>query len=75
MISWPNLRSATPARAMSGFSSIEAEDVAARRVGIEAQQQVGRGEVEEAEGVRLHELRAVDQLAQLDAGVAAAPPP
>ena len=70
MISWPNLRRAMPARARSGLLFDQAEDVAARGVGIEAQQQVGRGEVEEAERVRLHELRAVDQLAQLDGRLA-----
>ena len=42
----------------------QAEDVAARRVGIEAQQQVRRREVEKAEGVRLHELGAVHQFTQ-----------
>ena len=40
-------------------------DVAAGRVGVHAQQQVRRGEMEEAERVRLHDLRAVQQLAQL----------
>ena len=53
----------------------EPEDVAVRGVGIEAQQQVGRGEVEEAQGVRLHELRAVDQFAQLARRPAGASPP
>ena len=37
----------------------QAEDVALRRVGVHAEQQVGRAEVEEAERVRLHDLRQV----------------
>ena len=35
----------------------QAEDVALGRVRIEAQQQIGRGQVEEAQGVRLQDLR------------------
>ena len=69
MISWPNLRSATPVARHLGIFFDQPENVAARRVGIEAQQQVRRREMEEAERVGLHELRAVDQLAQLDAGL------
>src|ERR1035437_2997319 len=42
----------------------QTEDVAVRRVAVEAQQQVRRGEMEKAQRVALHELRAVDQLAQ-----------
>ena len=42
----------------------QAEHVAARGIGIHAQQQVGRGKMEEAERVGLHELGAMDQLAQ-----------
>ena len=60
MSSWPNLRRPMPARASSGFVFDQAEDVAAGGVAIETEQEVGRGEVEEAERVALHELRAVD---------------
>ncbi len=42
-----------------------ADHVALGGIGVHAEQQVGRGEIEEAEGVRLHVLRAVQQLAQL----------
>ena len=45
-----------------------AQHVARGGIGIEAQQQVGRGEMEEAERVRLDELAAVQQLAQQDRG-------
>src|ERR1035441_8141753 len=38
--------------------------IASDRVAGEAQQQVRRGEMEKAQRVALHELRAVDQLAQ-----------
>ena len=69
MICWPNLRSATPVARQLGILFDQAENVAARRVGIEAQQQVGRRKVEEAERVGLHVLRAMDQFAQLDAGL------
>ncbi len=46
----------------------EAHDVPARRVRIHAQEQVGRREVEEREGVRLHDLGAMEQLAKLRGG-------
>ena len=68
MICWPNLRSAMPVARHLGMLFDQAEDVAVGRVGIEAQQQVGRRQMEEAERVRLHELRAVDQFAQLAPG-------
>ena len=67
MICNPNLRSSIPLRASSGCCSTTPSTFRARRVGIHAQQQVGRREVEETQRVRLHELRAVDQLAQLAA--------
>ncbi len=62
---WPNLRSAMPSRASSGMLLEHADHVALGGIGIHAQQQVRRGEMEEAERVRLHELPAVQQLAQL----------
>ena len=43
----------------------DAEEVAPGRVGVEAEQQVGRREVEEAEGVGLHDLGQVHDPAQL----------
>ena len=51
------------ARAL-GMLFDQAQHVAARRIGIHAQQQVGRREVEEAQRVGLHELRAMQQFAQ-----------
>jgi hypothetical protein len=42
------------------------KEIPAVGVGVEAEQQVGRREVEEAEGVRLHDLRQIDHPAQLD---------
>ena len=42
-----------------------AEDVARGRVGVHAEQQVGRGQVEEAQRVRLHDLREVEDAAQV----------
>ncbi len=46
-----------------------AQHVARGGIGIHAQQQVGRRKMEEAERVRLHELAAVQQLAQQDGGL------
>ena len=42
----------------------QAEDVALGRVRIEAQQQIGRGQMEEAQGMRLQDLPVVHQAAQ-----------
>ncbi len=47
-----------------GIGLDHTDDVAGGGIGVHAQQQVGRGEIEEAEGMRLHELRAVHDLAQ-----------
>ena len=44
-----------------GMLREEPGHVARRRVVVHAQQQVGRGEVEEGEGVRLHDLGAVER--------------
>ena len=67
MICWPNLRSAMPSAGV-GMLLDQARRCCAGRIAVEAQQQVGRREVEEAQRVRLHELRAVEQLAQLRRG-------
>jgi hypothetical protein len=47
----------------------DAEDVARGGVGLHAEQQVGRGEIEEAQRVRLDHLRQVQHAAQLRGGV------
>ena len=44
------------------------EQVPAVRLGVEAEQQIGRGQVEEAEGVGLHHLGQVQDPAQVGAG-------
>ena len=46
----------------------DADDVAPRRIGIEAEQQVGRREMEEAQRMRLDDLAAMHDLAQLRRG-------
>ena len=46
-----------------GVAADHAEDVAARGIGVHAQQQIGRGEMEEAERVGLHDLSAVQKFA------------
>ncbi len=46
----------------------DAEDVALGGIGVEAEQQVGRGQVEEAEGVGLDDLGQVHQPAQVGPG-------
>ena len=56
MICWPNCRSRMPSRASSGSRRQHAEDVALRRVGIHAEQQIGRRQMKEAERVGLHDL-------------------
>ena len=42
-----------------------AEDIALRRVGIHAEQQIGRGKMEQAQRVRLRDLRQSKDAAQL----------
>jgi hypothetical protein len=59
------LRSSTPCFATSGYSAADADDVAARDVGVEAEQQVGRAQVEEVQRVRLQDLPVVHQAADL----------
>ena len=65
MISWPNLRSSTAWTARSLSSGGDADDVADGRVGVHAQEEVGRGEVEEVQGVGLEHLAVVHQAAHL----------
>ncbi len=60
----PNLRNSMPARARSGLRLDQADDIAGRGIAVHAQQQVGRGEIEEAESVRLHELGTMNEFAQ-----------
>jgi hypothetical protein len=45
-----------------------ADDVAPRRIGVEAEQHVGRGEMKEAQRMRLRDLAAMQQLPQLRRG-------
>ena len=44
----------------------DADHVALGGIGVHAEQQIGRREIEETERMRLHELRAVQQLPQLN---------
>ena len=46
-----------------------AQNIAQLGIGLHAQQQIGRGEIEEAQRVRLHHLRQVQHAAQLRGGV------
>ena len=63
MICWPNRRSWMPARPSSGIDLHHAENIALRFVGIHAQQQIGRGQIEKTQRVRLDHLRQVQQSA------------
>ena len=55
--------------AQFGLGGDYAEDVPYLGVGLHAQQKVGRGQIEEAERVRLHHLREVEHAPQLRGGV------
>ena len=66
--SWPNLRSQHALRRDLGISRGDADDVAPGDLAIEAEQQVGRGQMKEMHGVRLHDLTVVHQSAQLFGG-------
>ena len=66
--SWPYLRSSTPFLAVSGCGGDDADDVALGDVGVEAEQQVGRGQMEEMQRVRLQDLAVVHQAADLLGG-------
>ena len=46
---WPHLRRLMPSRASCGFAAATADDVAPGWIGVDAEQEVGRGEVEEAD--------------------------
>ena len=59
MISCPYLRSATALRASSRIRLDHPDDVADRGIGVKAQQQVGRGQVEEMHGMGLDDLAHV----------------
>ena len=52
----------------AGIRLGDADDVALRGIGVEAEQEVGRGEVEEAERVGLDDLGQVHQPAQVGPG-------
>ena len=68
MISWPNLRIRTPWTARSLCFEGDADDVPDGRVGVRAEEEVGRGQMEEVEGVRLEHLAVVHQPAHLLGG-------
>ncbi len=59
MMCWPKRRRPMPARPSSGFAATTPKMLRSTGIGVHAEQQVGRGEIEEAEGVRLHDLREV----------------
>ncbi len=58
-----------------GIGFDQAGDVARGRIAIHAQQQIGRGQIEEAERVRLYDLGAVNDLAQQLRGARECAPP
>ena len=68
MICWPNARRRIAVPGQFRVLLDHAEDVALRRVGIHAHQQVGAAEMEERERMALHKLGMVDA-----AGAASAP--
>lgn len=57
-----------PVAGKLGVCPGKADDIAVRRVRLGAEQEIRGGEVEEAEGVRLDDLRQVEHLAQVDPG-------
>ncbi len=65
MISWPNLRRRTALRRQLLVEADDADDVPHGRVGVHAQEEVGRGEMEEVQGVGLEHLAVVHQAAHL----------
>ena len=69
MMLWPKRRRADTGAAKFRLGGGDAEECCALRVGFHAQKQIGRGEIEEAERVRLHHLRQVQHAAQLRGGV------
>ena len=68
MICWPNRRTPTPSRASCGFAWATPMMLRFGGIGVEAEQQVGRREVEEAERVRLDDLGEVHHPAQVGPG-------
>ena len=65
MTSWPNLRVSTPCLARSGKAAATPMMLRLRDLALEAEQEVGRGEMEEVQRVRLDDLPVVQQPAQL----------
>ena len=68
MTCWPNWRRRMPPRAEFGIRANDAEDVAVFRIGIHAEEQIRRGKIEEAERVRLDDLREIQDAAQFRGG-------
>jgi hypothetical protein len=68
MISWPNLRRLTALTASSGLAWIRPTTLRVAGSAVEAQQQVGAGQLEEVHAVALDDLAHVHQLAQQEAG-------
>ena len=68
MISWPYLRIMTPCTARSGYLPATPMTLRMAGVGVEAEQQVGRGQVEEVQRVGLEDLPVVHQPAHLLGG-------
>jgi len=52
-----------------GLGGDDAEDVAGDGVGLHAEKQIGRGEIEEAQGVGLDHLGEIEHAAQLSGGM------
>ena len=65
MIVWPIWRRRMPSLARSGCLAITPKTFRVAGVRVPAKQQVGGREVEERQGVRLHQLREVHQPAEL----------
>ena len=68
MICWPNARSRMPPRASSGLAFARPKMWRCSGGAVEAEQQIGRAQVKEAQGMRLHDLGQVQQPAQLFGG-------
>ncbi len=69
MMCCPKRRRPMPARPSSGLAAATPRMLRSLGIGLHAQQQVGRGEIEEAQRVRLHHLRQVQHAPQLRGGV------
>ena len=64
MICCPNCRSRIPSRASLRILFENTPQIAFRRIGVHTQQQVGRGKMENTEGVGLHNLRHIKDAAK-----------